>query len=701
MVVVARNKSTLTDAWRPVLLRESLRFAEAARGRRIRSRVDFATQVVRLPEGPHVGKPWRARYQPYAFHLLDQMDRSRHRKYRITGCVQSGKTTNGPAINTCWHLFERRETVVYGITSMDMARDKWLEEIYPIIDASPLLRQYLPKTGGGAKGGTPSAIKFRNGATLRFMSAHGRDDKRSAFTAPVVVKTEVDRYDEAGEVSREAPPVEQMEARTAAFGDRAFSYEECTVTTEDGRIWSELQSGTYTALHYPCTHCREWVRPMREHFVAVEDCRTPQEARKSGTFICPACSEAISEANRQAMLDLGQPIHRGQAIAWGHDGAFEVTGEAPDVDKFSFWWNAFDNRFWSSAFIAGEEWTALYAKHPEEKDLARRQFAWTLPAEPEVFDSTPLSLAEVLDRAATGGELTRGVVPPGTVYLSAGIDVRKTQLHYVVVAWTADGRGHVIDFGIMKVPSKELGIRQGVLTALRELRDNRIAKGYQDAEGERYPVGWTLVDGGWKPSIIRSFMRETARKQPKGWMMVLGRGQSEPPGKGSYTHPKALSKPGGRIVWMGDEQCYVSWNPKYKLPAMFANSDEWKSFVHEGLSTPPDMPGALTYWLAVDSDEKALARKFAMQLIAEKEVQKLVKDRGVVTVWIDESRRANHFLDCFYYACAAGHLCGVRVAIEHSGRSAPGSPPPFMPPQASDSSPFNMPDGRPFLSLEE
>ena len=43
-----------------------------------------------------------------------------------------------------------------------------------------------------------------NGATLRFMGAGGGDHRRSHYTAPVVVKTEVDRYDEYASLYGEA-----------------------------------------------------------------------------------------------------------------------------------------------------------------------------------------------------------------------------------------------------------------------------------------------------------------------------------------------------------------------------------------------------------------------------------------------------------------------------------------------------------------
>jgi hypothetical protein len=43
--------------------------------------------------------------------------------------------------------------------------------------------------------------------------------------------------------------------------------------------------------------------------------------------------------------------------------------------------------------------------------------------------------------------------------------------------------------------------------------------------------------------------------------------------------------------------------------------------------------------------------------------------RGVAVKW-ELKRRQNHWLDALYHACAAGHLCGVKLVKE------PPRPPP-------------------------
>jgi phage terminase large subunit GpA-like protein len=162
---------------------------------------------------------------------------------------------------------------------MAMAKDKWKEDFLPVIDAS-VYRELLPTSGEGSRGGdVKQAIKFRNGATMRFMTAGGNDKKLAAYTSRVVAITEADGMDEAGETSREADKIEQIEARTRAFGRRGKRvYLECTVSIERGRIWQELKNGSDSKILRPCLHCGEYVLPEREHLKGWQQARSEEEA---------------------------------------------------------------------------------------------------------------------------------------------------------------------------------------------------------------------------------------------------------------------------------------------------------------------------------------------------------------------------------------------------------------------------------------
>jgi hypothetical protein len=67
-------------------------------------------------------------------------------------------------------------------------------------------------------------------------------------------------------------------------------------------------------------------------------------------------------------------------------------------------------------------------------------------------------------------------------------------------------------------------------------------------------------------------------------------------------------------------------------------------------------PGAMSLFRAGPHEHLALAK----HLTAETKTEEYVAGKGVVTKW-ERVRRQNHWFDALYNACAAGHLCGVRL----------------------------------------
>ena len=575
------------------------------------------------------------------------MDQMGYRRFAITGCVQSGKTLTAVVIPLLWHLFHRRETCIYGIPSMDLAGDKWREEIVPVIEASPDLRKYIPKRGQGSKGGTPSTINFRNGTTLKFMSAHGRDDKRSAFTAPVVLKTEVDRYDEAGTASREADPARQMDARTESFGSEAWIYEECTTTTELGRINVQFHRGTQTELYVPCPKCRDFFLPGRESLVDWKEGGNDIEASRNARFLCPHCEHKIDDAERMESLNEMVPLSAGQQL---QDG--EIVGDEPLTDILSMRWNAYHNKFWSIPHIAKAEYTADHAVHFESEEKARRQFAWALPAAPEEFDVTPLSIDQILRLSTKTG---RGMVPEGYDKISVGCDLRKRQLHYVVGAWNERGQCQIIEASIIPVDSDRVGVQPALLQALRTLREMCEA-GFAGKQ-----CGWVWIDAGYKPEVVRAFCKESLAMKINRYLASFGRGASQQ-GRDpkSYNHP---SKKTGDIRLVGDEY-HVRYHQKHLTHAAFVNSDSWKTFLHEGLSAPEAAPGAIRLFDPVTEEDHKTLRTWARQVTTERATTVVKPGKGPVVVWVRDGVKTNHFLDASYLMCAAAHLTGVRIVAD-------------------------------------
>lgn len=705
------------------------RFAATARGRRLRSRLEFAERCIVLPnEGPFKNQNWRPHFQPYTAAVLSLMDRLAYRKYRFTGCVQSGKSFVG-VICVLWHLFERGENVGYAVPDLDQsARDKWHQEFLPVILASPELRKHLPESGEGSQGGTPSLIKFKNGASLRFISGTGKDHHRSNFTVDVVFKTEVDRYDTAGDVSRETSPPEQIENRIEAAGDSGFSYEECTVTEESGRIWTELVASTNHRLCVECVHCGAVVCPGREDLHGVEDASDVDDAGTRGEFRCSACQKPWTEGDRVKMLQNLIPVGEGQTATIGGDGAALVEGELKPTDRLGVSWNEFHNAFHTTSKIARDEFNALFSLQSEEMDLKRRQHAWTLPSEPETFAVTAITVRDILERGSpkVGAEDWRhairlGYAPPDLLGITAGVDVGKRWLHFVVRAFykTLAGVNHrIIDLGEWPVRTDEIGIKRAMPEAIEKLSD-RFNHGYAvwgDTKAPRQPVKLRGIDGGWQGSEIGKRQEDLVwlallglvHRDPggEGWLMTLGRGQSEPVGRGGYSQPKKKSPPSdpNGVIWIG-EQAHIRKSEKHNAkfraagstnPACYAlfNTDHHKEVLRTGYGdTPIGEDGAACSFNASTKDERRLQREYGKQVIAETRRSKPVKGRGRVVVFENDSDRPNHYGDADVIALLMGGVLELPVNVLPRDGDSPTT-------QPAQRTPIRTPSGQAFLATQ-
>jgi len=637
------------------------------------------------------------------------------RRFAVTGCVQSGKTLMALVVNVCWHLFELKHSVIFVVPELQLAEKKYKDEIEPVINSSRWLRRMaygnskrttVPK-GKGSKEGFANVIRFANGTRIEFMGSTGSDARRSSSTAQVIFKTEVDRYDEASEQSREAAAAITVEDRAESFDEDAYIYEECTMTVPSGRINTQFHLGTSTELHAPCPHCRFYVMPKREHLVGIEDCETISEARLQGCFVCPNCQVILSQSDRDSMQDFSYPLHRGQKVKMNSDGfaVMEgkipvVEGAVPDTDVFSFRWNGFQNRFWLTRSLAGKEWKSLYSDTPDDEDKQSRQKRWAEPATSEQFDVTALTMRQLINAAVP--DQSR-IVPTGTKWLTNAIDVGGSYLHFVVRAWKEENRkltGYMIDMGRMRVDVDQFGLEDAILTAMRRYRDERLLPGYFDSDGKRYVAGWTLIDAGWKERFIWRFVLECVQMGIHTIAPIIGRGQSDPKTQGTYRHPEVVDNK--KVFWIGDE-CHLRKSSRYEEvfaeagcphPPLYVvvNSDEHKSYVREGYAAPRGANGSLSTFKATTEEEREALQQYRKETLAEREVRKYIDGRGSVSVWRNTHRAKNHYGDCDYYNVSAAQLCGAPVTVRRRITATPSAEP--------KQKALTMPDGRNFMQTD-
>ena len=636
----------------------------AARAERLQTMAEWAEKNIIIPDGPYVGRRFRLDRQPYSRLWFAAVDSGRWSRLVATGPQQSGKTLCCFVIPILYHIYEMKETVIVGLPDMNMANDKWREDILPAIMASPALRAYLPTRGEGSKGGqVKSSVKFRHGPTLKFMSGGGQDKKRSAFTSRVLVITETDGLDESGSTSREADKISQLEGRTRAFtkntGPGARIYMECTVSTETGRTWVEYNNGTCSRIYIECPLCGEYVSPEREHLVGWQDAGDVVEAAELAAFVCPACGVTWNEDQRKEANAKAVLVHKGQRIIGADDpdtwektkaeGGPLIIGDLPKTDTLGFRWSGVNNCFVPAGDMGAEEWRGRLDPNPDNAEKKLRQWVWALPHIPDEIGLIPLDPEQVKRRVTDN---RRGFVPKGCAIVTVGFDTGLYKCHWTAIAWRANGSGHVIDYGKFEPETKRLGEKAALTATLNAFR-KMILEGWPTADGEIVIPRVAYIDSGYyeHTKTVYVFCRKCSGERT-ACTFLPSKGYGEGQQRATvYTAPTKKNK---TIRFIGDNY-HVSWLPADRLPLVHVNADYWKAFVHQRLAQSENEVGAMSLYAAAPSEHQ----DFVRQITAEEQVEKFVEGKGERIVW-ERTYRHNHYLDSTYNASAAGHHAGIR-----------------------------------------
>jgi phage terminase large subunit GpA-like protein len=419
---------------------------------------------------------------------------------------------------------------------------------------------------------------------------------------------------------------------------------ECTVSTEQGRTWQEYSKGTKSQIVLPCPECRAWVAPEREHLTGWQGAENKAAARNSSAFSCPSCGAIWSNDQRVAANQQAKLLHEGQTI--GADGT--VDGPLPQTDTLGFRWSGVNNLFLTAGDLAADEFRAAHLPDEENAEREMRQFVWAIPVLPAKMEQISL---EVNELAARMIDLPRGIVPGTATVLTAGIDLGKYLAHWVVVAWSANATGHVVDYGRLEVASDGMAVEHALMITLREFRDIVLA-GWPTAkpDGERVVPHVVFADAGYMTPVVYAFCREAGQR----FYPAVGRGAAQ-------QHQQQYNRPTqtGSITKFIGEGYHANWLPAEQLYLIEMDADHWKTWVHQRLKSPVGTPGAMTLFQAAPQEHLALAK----HLTAEVKTEEFIAGKGVVTKW-NRVRRQNHWFDALYNACAAGHGANVRLVDE-------------------------------------
>jgi phage terminase large subunit GpA-like protein len=608
---------------------------------------EWAERYRVLPKQSAIPGPWSNRLVPYAVGVMDAFIDPAVERITIMASVQSAKTES--AYNMLGYAISQDPAPALVVMPTDKTLKRVNRRLQDMITESPELAKEMT--------GDPDDMQKRL-IMLRRMEIHfataGSKSDLANVEARYVLLDEPDRY--PSDTGDEGSPMEMAEARATTFWNRKI-IQPCTPTVPDAYVNIEYERSDKRRFWVPCPHCGGFqvlkFKQLKHQGEALgkwpKDKRDPDYVKRErvARYECVHCWEEIDDRDKPGMLARGKWVPDGHPIA--QDGTMPPI---PPTSHVGFQWSALYSPFRNFSEVAAQFW----ATRDDREKFKTFVNLWLAEPWKEVIKQRPASA--ILQLRTERPALT---VPPGTLALTAGIDSQKLGFWVVIRAWTpAPGGGlhsHLV--------------RYGFVGSFGELERWLFADVYPVEHGSlSYPVwrGGIDIGGGageagesTMTEQIYEWLRRTGRGRifgVKGAARALAGGK-----KMSYSlidkYPNGKPIPGGIQLWHLD-------TGRFK-------DDIW-SRVETG-----------RFHLHAETKEL-----YARQLASEAKE----RDRRGREVWVIQSGKDNHLLDCEVYAAAmADPECwgGVSVLARFGEE-----PPQEAAPAAEGVNPIT---GRPFGSF--
>jgi phage terminase large subunit GpA-like protein len=568
--------------------------------------------------------PWLT---PYKVPFAQAVASGRYKRVVDASGAQMGKSEN--LLDIIGHRLDTKPApILYVGPNKQFLTEQFEPRVMQLLDEAPVLKGKVVR---GKK--MTKTRKVVAGVPLRLAHAGSSTALKSDPAALAII----DEYDEMmGAVQKQGDPLGLVEARGDTYADfvMAVTSTPSLGTTEVERdpksglefwkfvpgediqspIWNLWQRGTRHHFAWCCPHCRQWFIPRFALLRWPKGASAPQ-AKAEAYLTCghDDCGGIIEEHHKAEMNKTGQMIAPGQ---W-FDEQGNVCGDPiDDGETISFWTSGLCTPFKTFGDRAEAYINAVRSADPEKvRTVINAAFG-------ELYSPGGGDVPEIAEVHRLKVPYQMGQVPAGVVCLTAGVDVQKNRLVFVVRGWGARGTSWLITQGELWGPTAE----PEVWVALEDLLEN-------DISGLR--IRMAIIDSGFRPnkpergseSIVYDFCRRHQRntRPSKGYETLAA---------GALTLSKLEIDPG-------------HGKAKYGLELVRINSDWCKLWVHERIRWPQDQPGAFFIPEDVSDD-------YCQQLLSEARV----KNKLGRPQWIRRSRD-NHFLDCEAMAYAAGYMLNV------------------------------------------
>lgn len=452
------------------------------------------------------------------------------------------------------------------------------------------------------------------------------------------VANEIDKW-EVASTTTEGDPVARFAKRGAEYVDRKFLFEGTPGTARVSRIERGFTKGTQHRFHVPCPHC------MHYQTLKFGDAKTPggikwdksdghttiELARRTARYICEGCDQPIDDTQRRWMAWHGVWVPAGctanaNAINARDLPAADVSWLDGEPDSTGGAYSSHLNVF--NALFHG--WGQMAEEFLVKKGNLSTLRQWTNEDAAKTWHIIlrKTTWQELHERVAS--DVPREHVPPEYKIVTLGIDKQAEHYKYVVKAWRNDKThtGHTMAYGAVDTEAELLDLMQKNWPAWNASATVEAA--------------WTLIDSGFKPADVHTFVREARHDHGLNIRACRGsRGARLQCFYRSQANSKRTSHP-GVLVTTVDTHSTQDWIEK-------------RLHVAE-----PEEPGAMTVY----SGSQYHHKDYLEELLNDGLVQGVDTSNNVTESWkrVDDTI-PNDYRDCERYA-----FCAYLIALRTGGR---------------------------------
>lgn len=354
----------------------------------------------RLTNMPGPLQIWRT---PYLAEPINEFGNPNVREITLALAAQTAKTT---FIKTClgYAIDQDPGPCLLVYPNTELARSVSDQRIQPLIDDSPKLARHKPADDDDYK-------KLEMHMDRMTIALAGSNSDANLMSRPI-------RYLFCDE-TEEYPPgaVDLALKRCRTFWNRKI-IRTSTPKFTTGEIWTAFQRGDQRYYHVPCPHCG------KKQKLIDRQLRWPAAAKGKDGFWdlerveenthyeCSHCQGEILDAHKQVMLDNGEWI---ATKPKGRHASFQLSALYPTWVKFGE--------------VASEFLAARNSKQLEKQRI------YTNATLGEAWEQAS-SKTEVEQIAKHRGDYSSGFVPGPPLRLVCSVDVQKSELYYVIRAWS-------------------------------------------------------------------------------------------------------------------------------------------------------------------------------------------------------------------------------------------------------------------------